>query len=124
MNVKREATLELTGWTDGSGAYYCPIKITVGSNSYYGLNYASAALFKAAVEGAINADSKNYAPNTDLSGITSDTLAVSWEWAFEGADGTAVTRTDVKDTYLGDQAAAGNASTILLSVVTTVTQID
>ena len=35
-----------------------------------------------------------------------------------------VTQTDETDTYLGDQAALGNAADILLTVQTTVTQID
>lgn len=42
---------------------------------------------------------------------------VSWEWAYNG-------NSDEKDTYLGDQAAANKASTVELSMKTTVTQID
>lgn len=119
VNVKREATLTLTGWEDESGAYYCPIIITVDGSDYSGLNYSSIENFKQAVETAINADTKNYAPGTNLSGITADTLDVTWKWDFYSS-----VENDVKDTYLGDQAAEGNASTIKLEVVTTVTQID
>ena len=52
------------------------------------------------------------------------TPAVSWEWAYENVAGAKMTQTDEKDTYLGDQAAAGNAASIQLTVQTTVTQID
>ena len=52
-----------------------------------------------------------------MSTIGANAPAISWKWAFEGND-------NVKDTYLGDQAAAGNAATISLSVTATVTQID
>lgn len=130
VEVKREATLTLSGWTakqastDSAATYYCPIKITVGNTSYYGLDYESADAFITAVQNAIKADVKKYAPNTDLSGITADTLNVTWEWAFEGANGSKVNRTDYADTYLGDQAADGNAATIKLEVTTTVTQLD
>ena len=70
------------------------------------------------LENAIRAYSKDYAPNTDLSGIGADGFVnVSWEWAYNG-------NSDEKDTYLGDQAAANKASTVELSMKTTVTQID
>ena len=60
---------------------------------------------------------KDYAAGTNLSTISTDAPAISWTWAFSGND-------DVKDTYLGDRAAAGNAATISLEVTVTVTQID
>ena len=130
VDVKREATLTLTGWmskqsdVDTVESYYCPIKITVGNTLYYGLDYDNANDFIAAVVGAINADSHDYAPKTNLSDISNDTLSVTWEWAFEGLDGTKVNRTDYADTYLGNKAAEGNAPKIELTVTTTVTQID
>ena len=69
-----------------------------------------------------------YAAGTDLSTITADgsklAPTVSWAWAYEGTGTHTVTQTDEKDTYLGDQAALGNAADILLTVQTTVTQID
>ena len=40
----------------------------------------------------------------------------------EGAD--EIKENDVKDTYLGDQAAAGNPGTITVGLTTTVTQVD
>lgn len=118
VNVAFTGTLELGDkWVDSTDAYYCPIKITVGDQTFEGTSYGSADLFEAAVNAKIATFTKNYEANTDLSTIGGDAPAISWEWAFEGND-------DVKDTYLGKQAAAGNAATISLSVTVTVTQID
>lgn len=66
---------------------------------------------------------KNYPANTDLSQSGSKGVAISWEWPFEDT-ATGAKQTDVKDTYLGDQAAAGKAATVGIVVATTVTQID
>ncbi len=126
VNVKYTATVTLKNWVykakeDADAEYYCPIKIRVGNVNYYGYDYNSAELFKNAVETAINEYSANYEPGTDLK--TANAPVVSWAWAFEDkAEGAK--QTDVKDTYLGDQAAKGNAAEITLEVVTTVTQID
>ena len=118
MNVAFTGTLELGDkWVDSTSAYYCPIEITVGSTTFKGTSYASASEFEEAVNTKIATYTKDYAAGTNLSTISSDAPAISWEWAFEGND-------DVKDTYLGKQAAAGNAATISLSVTVTVTQID
>ena len=118
VNVKFTGNLDLGDkWVDAGSNYYCPIEIKVGTDTIKGNDYASASEFEAAVEAKIAAFSKDYAPNTDLSTIGGDAPAISWKWAFEGND-------DVKDTYLGKQAAAGNAATISLSVTVTVTQID
>ena len=118
VNVKFEGTLELGDkWVDSTSAYYCPIEVTVGTNTYKGLDYSTADAFETVVNAAIAALSVDYAAGTNLSTIGAGAPAISWKWAFEGND-------DVKDTYLGDQAAAGNAATISLNVKATVTQID
>ncbi len=120
VEVKREATLELgEAWVDSNGNYYCPLEITVDTTTYKGNDYTSADEFEAAVL----ADEKlvkktNYVPGTDLS--VNDNVNVTWAWAFEGGKG----QTDVKDTFLGDNAAAGNPATIAFSLKTTVTQLD
>lgn len=118
VNVAFTGALELGDkWVDSTSAYYCPIEITVSGNTFKGTDFTSADLFEAAVNDEIANYSKDYAANTtDLSTIGADAPAISWAWAFEG--------NDIKDTYLGDQAAAGNAATISLSVTATVTQID
>ena len=118
VNVKFAGTLELGDkWVDSTSAYYCPIEVTVGDATFKGTSYASADEFEAAVNAKIATFTKDYAAGTDLSTIGGDAPVISWKWAFEGND-------DVKDTYLGDQAAAGNAATISLDVTATVTQID
>ena len=118
VRVEFEGTLELGDeWADSASAYYCPIEVTVGDTTFKGTDYASADLFEADVNAKIATYSKDYAAGTDLSTIDTDAPEISWAWAFEGND-------DAKDTYLGDQAAEGNAATISLDVTATVTQID
>lgn len=118
VRVKFEGTLELGAkWVDSDSNYYCPLEITVGTTVFKGLDYDSADAFEAAVNDEIATYTKDYEANKDLSTIGADAPAISWKWAFTGND-------DVKDTYLGDQAADSNAATISLSVTATVTQID
>jgi len=121
VQVTYQGTVTLNGkWlaklsadaTDES--YYCPLKVTVGATTLNGLDYASEAEFKAAIEGEINkaANTKTYDALTDLS-AQDNALAISWEWEFTG--------NDYADTYLGNATDKGN---IEISVVTTVTQVD
>lgn len=134
VKVSYEPTLTLNGWeyTDEDSnlsTEYFPIIFKVGDKKYgitgmkdsagvvVANGSANIADLKTAVEGAVKAYSKNYAANTDLSIATADSVNVSWEWAYNG-------NSDEKDTYLGDQAAANKASTVELSMKTTVTQID
>lgn len=133
VEVKYEAHVTLNdalhtdhNWKLADDSYYCPLVITVNGTPYKGLDYASATEFEDAVEGAINSLTENYPANTDLSQSGSKGVAISWEWPFEvmGADGKVDHTFDVKDTYLGDQAAAGKAATVGIVVATTVTQID
>lgn len=131
VRVAYEPTLTLDGWKAEDNTEYCPIVFTVGRETYglTGMKDATGVIvtnasatieeLKTAVEGAIKAYSKDYAPNTDLSGINADYVSVSWNWAFDN--------NDVNDTYLGDCAAdtdTNNDSKVTLSVTTTVTQID
>ena len=118
VRVAFTGALELRDkWVDSDHNYYCPIEITVGTTTFKGKDYASADLFESDVNAEIATYSKDYAAGTDLRTIGANAPAISWKWAFEGND-------DVKDTYLGDQAAGGNAATISLDVTATVTQID
>lgn len=121
-----ESLTEPDNWKDKDGKYYCPLVITVNGTAYKGLDYASTSEFEDAVEGAINSLTKKYPANTDLSQSGSKSVAISWEWPFEvmGADGKVDHTFDVKDTYLGNQAADGKAATVGIVVATTVTQID
>lgn len=115
----------------GNSSFYCPIEITVGSNSIKGLNYTTADDFESAVVTAIEGYNQTYDAGTDLS--NSAAPSISWKWAFEGATGTAVNQDNVKDTYLGDLAAdkngdgtdnTANDPTIALNLKVTVTQVD
>ncbi|MBQ3153711.1 MAG: hypothetical protein IJB88_00625, partial [Clostridia bacterium] len=115
-------------WSDGT-SYYCPLVIQVNSQSFYGMDYLSADDFEAAVIAAIEGyTTQVYNPHTDLSTVTGSNLYVAWAWAFEKDDTVlgvdCVKNDDVKDTHLGDEAADGNAATVTLTIVTTVTQID
>lgn len=130
VEVKYEAHVTLNdalhtdhNWKLADGSYYCPLVITVNGTAYKGLDYASATEFEDAVEGAINSLTKNYPANTDLSASASAGVNVAWEWPFEDT-ATGAKQTDVKDTYLGNQAAAGKAATVGIVVTATVTQID
>lgn len=120
FRVSFDGTMELGDkWVDAAGAYYCPIEITVGTTTFNGMDYESADAFEVAVNEKIDAFSADYAANTDLSTRTADDPEISWSWPFYTSDAN-----DVKDTFLGNKAAAGNAATISLSVSATVTQID
>lgn len=126
VEVKYTAEVKLENWVakasdDAEASYYCPLKITVGDTTYFGMDYASDAEFAAKVKEAIDGYTAQYKPNTDLSKQEVKTPVVSWAWDFNG-DG--VKQTDVKDTYLGDQAAKDNAAKVTIAIATTVTQID
>ena len=120
--VTYKAELTLTGWELSGGTEYCPLIFTVEGVTY-GMEgstatnkYATIALLKGAVEGAISGCAKNYPANVAINTST-DAPSISWEWPFESGD-------DSKDTYLGNQASIGNAPIVTLSITTTATQID
>ena len=122
------ASLQLENWKDGDGKFYCPLVFKVktpdGNTVISGMEFQTAEAMKAALVNAVAAYTKDYAPGTDLSGKAADTLAISWEWPFEtGADADKPAN-NVKDTFLGDEAAAGRAATVSLTLAATVTQID
>jgi len=133
VRVTYEATVfDLDGWTlyDGT-TEYCPIVFTINDKTY-GTNdtdatnkSATVAALEVAIKSAIAAFSKEYDPNTNLTGVGGDALAISWSWAFDV--------NDVNDTILGDKAAgiaedgssmAKAPATIAITIKTTVTQID
>lgn len=128
--VTYDATLVLGPWSVTSGEY-CPIVFTV-EGATYGTNdtdatnkYATIAALITAVEEAIEDCKEDYAPNTDLSSVSTDYPSVSWSWPIEtGADDEAKAANNLKDTELGNLAASGNHSMIQLTIATTVTQID
>lgn len=133
VRVTYEATVfDLDGWTlyDGT-TEYCPIVFTINGTTY-GTNDTDATNKSATVADLENAIitviagySKEYAPNTALTGVGPDALAISWAWAIDV--------NDTNDTVLGDKAAGiaedGSSmipapATITITIKTTVTQID
>ena len=122
------ATLQLENWKDADDEFYCPLVFRVKNNNgntvISGMEFQTAEAMKAALVNAVAAYTKDYAPGTDLSGMAADTLAISWEWPFETGTDTDKPANNVKDTFLGDEAAAGRAATVSLTLATTVTQID
>lgn len=121
VNVAFEVTNFDIGdkWVDADGAYYCPLVIKVGETTIKGLDCTDAAEFEGKVIAAVKKYSKDYEALTNLADIGADAPAISWEWPFHISDDN-----DVKDTYLGDRAAAQNAATVALTVKATVTQLD
>ena len=132
VKVEYKPELTLTNWTLVGGEEYCPIVFTVNGRTYgmTGMQPKTGALdvtatsisdLKAKVETAIKSYSKVYKANENLGEATratgTDNVKVSWYWAFDGNN-------DENDTYLGNQAAAGNAAEVNLNITTTVTQID
>ena len=120
------ANVTLSGWVV-DGDEYCPIIFTVEGKTYgmYGTTadytFGSVAVLEQAVEEAIAACTADYEANTALSdaAVVAAFPTVTWSWPFYTSDAN-----DVKDTKLGNAAAAGSPATIEISVATTVTQID
>ncbi len=118
------ANLELVGWVDANGDFYCPIVFNINGTPYAWLDsYTSLDEFEAVVENAIVAQTGIYQANADLNTVLDDTITWSWEFR-TGATDAEKEANDVKDTFLGDQAAAGNASTISLTMRITIEQVD
>ena len=107
------------GW-EVDDNYYCPLVIKVNDTKFDGLAYTSVEDFEAAVVAAIEGVTADFDPNTDLSTATDGSVAISWEWPFEGTGTTC----DEYDTALGNAAADGSAATVKLAYDVTVTQID
>ena len=132
-------SFSLTGnWkgADNDDTFYCPLIIKVtgkvgGVAKTETINCADkerAADVETAVKNAVAACSATYDPKTDLSSATvdGDGLKISWEWPFESGE-TNPKQNDVKDTYLGNQAATATGLSIPaihVQVTATVTQID
>lgn len=118
VEVTYEATVVLNdNWVDDAGNFYFPLDISVNDQEVDLSDATSKEAVISAVANAIKKHSETYEARTNLSAVGAGSLAISWEWAFEGNN-------DVKDTYLGDQASKGKAGEITIGVKTTVTQVD
>lgn len=137
VRVQYTATLTLNdNWKDADGKFYCPLHFKIPAYSAEdqdwvnmvvdGTHFDNAEALRREVENRINAFSATYEAGTPLNSLTAadhKAPSVSWEWPFEDTAAGAK-QTDIKDTYLGDQAAEGKAAEIQLTVVTTVTQVN
>lgn len=121
VKVSYEGAFDISSNWTVDGRFYCPLVITVGETEIDGATYTEEVAFENAVNDAFKNYWEEYAPGTDLSvdSVKADSLGVSWEWPFYVDEAN-----DAKDTWLGNQAAAGNAATVTLTVKTTVEQID
>lgn len=131
VDVKYVATMNLTGnWqSDDKGTFYCPLIIKVNETAIKGTEYTTKDAFIKAVTDAVSGHNAQYAPNTNLANETNDKLSISWEWPFEvkDTDGKVDHDTDMKDTYLGNQAATltgTDVPSVIIQAGVTVTQID
>lgn len=101
------------GWSDGTNPYY-PIKYTLYKN---GTAVSGATAVDAAtIHTKVAALSTTVDAGTDLS--TVDAYTIGWEWAFSPDAAT-----DVKDTALGNAAAAGDI-TVSIAFTMSATQVD
>lgn len=150
VNVKTDATVNLTNWSSNNTDPYCPLVFTIESQkgnetkttkTICGLHYNNTSgginSFKTAIEGAIeDALNGNYPAGTKLDNLK---LYITWEWPFENSDHTECSttssdtsyhnydQTDTNDTLLGNKAAdndSNNDPEIEIELNTTVTQID
>lgn len=139
VHVNYAPTVTLSdNWKDKDNNFYCPLQIKVNGIMVDGHRFTDKQQFVDEIVKAIVNHQKNnvvYKAGTDLSTDTvgDNALTISWAWPFETATSddpspemaaAEKAANNVKDTYLGDQAALNNAATIEISVVTTVTQVD
>lgn len=123
VQVTHEVTIDLKNWFYNDGVkdhFYCPLVFNIDGTVIDGKDYYdNYSLFIEKITKAIEDQSQQYAPNTDLSAQPGNQINITWAWEFyvDAAH-------DKMDTYLGDQAAADNAATVTIEVVTTVTQVD
>lgn len=119
VSIGYEATLLFDGWEIATNTEYCPIVFTVGSTDYKIETGETINDLKEKVEEAIEAYEYEYAAGTTLNGEGKTPITIGWSWPIGDDDAT-----NEKDTKLGDLAAAGDASTVTLTIETTVTQVD
>ena len=107
---------KLAGWNLANGEAYEPVVWTVQKfNSTLPAPGLETILDKGTFDDMLDLleDIDIYVePNTDLSTLFngSDIIKITWEWPFSISDDN-----DKKDTYLGDQAALGNAATFTIA---------
>lgn len=130
VNVSYTPTVvKLEKWKDAGDNFYCPLVFSIKqggtTTNIFGIDYTTADGLETAIKNAISAYSRSYAAGTNLGTAHTDGLEISWSWQIETGDNDGEkAANNVKDTYLGDQAANGNAAKVEIEVACTVTQID
>lgn len=126
VKVTYEADVTLTGWmakdpsdAEATEALYFPIVVKVNGTAVDTSDCTTLDAVATAIETAINGTAKTYDPLTNLANESANKVTVTWEWPFSTSD-----TNDILDTYLGDKAAAGTASTITVVMAATVEQVD
>ena len=120
--VTFSAVVSLENWTV-NGGYYCPLVVTVTANNgtpvvIKGTDCTDMDDFEQKIATEIAKATANFEAGA---AINDDALSVSWEWPFEtGADEAAKAANNLKDTALGDAAAA----TVTINITCTVDQVD
>lgn len=138
VDIKVTASLTLSGWkqiadwdgdpaTADSEEEYCPLIFTVGAKTYFisttddgvdtTVECADVAALQTTVSNAIVAELAK--DDVDAKTNLADSLIIAWEWPF-----TTGAANDIKDTALGNLAAAGKAGTIDFEMTVTVEQVD
>ncbi len=116
--------------TETPEVFYCPIVIKINGKAIDTSSATTIETWQTTVQNAINTNpgAKNqYAAGTDLSKLSDNSTnpapVITWEWAFEGAEGS--NQTDAKDTALGNNANVANQEPSLkFEMTVTITQID
>ncbi len=118
-------------WANESGELYFPVNININGIVFVGSAYNSLESMMGDINRYIeeNYTAIQYAPGTNLGELRSDVtdFNVSWSWDYTVNPGYLqinAKQNDIDDTYLGDQAAKGNAPEIEVIVKVTVSQID
>lgn len=119
-NIEFDNWLVDTNADDTGDYFYCPLVFTIGANEVKGLDYLDDMSGLITAIESLVAATYDVAPNVGLSGAES--LTIEWRWDFEQASNIALY--NKYDTFLGDQAAAGNAATVTIEVTCTITQIN
>lgn len=123
------ASVTLGGAWEVDGQFYCPLIFYIGGKTVNGSEYDSAEKLNTAISAAVATyimdPNKDLADLTDGTGEDDITVNIGWRWPFHVSNAQ-----DIKDTALGDAAAAaaegegGTALSVSVSGTVSVEQID
>lgn len=122
VQINYSAVVTLEGW-EVESEYYCPVVVKINGTAVTAVDKNAdskidASDYETCIEEAIAAYTESFAAGKDLA-TEANEIVITWEWEYSTSDAN-----DVKDTALGDAAAAGNAPSIEIALTATVTQVD